>query len=333
MLVTQRAKRLSWRLEMPSSEATFDIIDFHCHHVPARFEVTAAKTAPANQHTRWETIARKLSDEDLLLKDVRDGQLAGRVINIPAQLIADADGRVPHDTIMAINDHVADLVARHAGRLHGLASVDAYDGEVSAREAERAIRDLKLRGLFVDCARGDLLIDAPQARPTLEVAGRLGVPVFVHPVAPQPLTRQMASYGLIGTLFARGTVNSAALIALVEGGAFAELPGLRVVVTAHAIGGLAMASGLSSQSRMPGGAIDVLRKHLFIDTQLIHPALIQASVDLLGADRVMAGSDWPIVDDGPISGPLTEAMRGAGLSDEQQNAVAAGNCRRLLGLQ
>jgi aminocarboxymuconate-semialdehyde decarboxylase len=317
---------------MPSTEAPFDIIDFHCHHVPARFEVTAARTAPANQRARWETIARKLSDEDLLLKDVRDGQLAGRVINIPAQLIADADGRVPHDTIMAINDHVADLVARHAGRLHGLASVDAYDGEVSAREAERAIGDLKLRGLFVDCARGDLLIDAPQARPTLEVAARLGVPVFVHPVAPQPLTRQMAPYGLIGTLFARGTVNSAALIALVEGGAFAQLPALRVVVTAHAIGGLAMASGLSNQSRMPGGAIEVMRKHVFIDTQLIHPALIRAAADLLGVDRVMAGSDWPIVDDGPLRGPLTDAMRGAGLSGEQQKAVAAGNCLRLLGL-
>jgi predicted TIM-barrel fold metal-dependent hydrolase len=104
-----------------------------------------------------------------------------------------------------MNDELAALVARHPGRIHGLASVDAYDGERSAREAERAIRDLGLSGLFVDCARGDLLIDAPEARPTLEVASRLSVPVFVHPVAPQPLTKQMTPYGLIGTLFARGT--------------------------------------------------------------------------------------------------------------------------------
>ena len=219
------------------------IVDFHNHHIPARFEVTAAQTAPANQRARWEAIARRLSDEDLLLKDIREGELGARVVNIPAQLIADADGRVRHETIMAMNDDLAGLVARHPGRIHGLASVDAYDGDRSAREAERAIRDLGLRGLFVECARGDLLIDAPQARPTLEVAAKLGVPVFVHPVAPQPLTRQMVPYGLIGTLFARGTVNSASLIALVEGGVFSQLPGLRVVVTAHAIGGLAMAGG------------------------------------------------------------------------------------------
>lgn len=308
------------------------VVDFHCHHVPARFAVTAGQFAPASQRARWEAITAKLADESLLLKDVDDGRLAARVINIPAGLIADAEGRVPHDTMVAINDHVAALVARHPGRLHGLASIDPFNGERAAREAERAIRDLGLLGLFVDCARGDMLLDAAPARPTLQVASRLGVPVFAHPVAPQPLTRQMAPYGVIGTLFARGTVNSAALIALVEGGVFAELPNLRVVVTGHAIGGLAMASGLSRQSRLPTGAIEAMRRHVYIDTQMIHPALIRVAIDLLGSDRVMAGSDWPIVDDGPMRGRLHDAMLRAGLSDDEQDAVAGGNCLRLLGI-
>jgi predicted TIM-barrel fold metal-dependent hydrolase len=317
---------------MSQNQTRLELIDFHCHYVPDRFELTAAKMAPASQRARWDAIARKLSDEDLLLKDIRDGLLASRVVNIPAQLIADPEGHVPHETIMAINDHVAALAARHPGRIHGLASIDAYDGETAAREVERAVRDLKLRGIFVDCARGDAFIDAPQARPALEIAAKLGVPVFAHPVAPQPLTRQMAPYGVVGTLFARGTVNSAALIALVENGVFSELPSLRVVVTAHAVGGLAMASGLSRQSRAPSGAIDVLKKHVFIDTQMIHSALIRTSVDLLGAERVMVGSDWPIVDDGPIHDPLVSAMRDAALSPGQQGAIAAENCLGLLGL-
>jgi aminocarboxymuconate-semialdehyde decarboxylase len=76
---------------------------------------------------------------------------------------------------------------------------------------------------------------------------------------------------MIGTLFARGAVNSASLIALVEGGVFSELPDLRIVVTAHAIGGLAMLAGLTNQSRLPSGAIDVMRKHVFIDTTLFSP--------------------------------------------------------------
>jgi aminocarboxymuconate-semialdehyde decarboxylase len=318
--------------ELSRSTAPSSVIDFHNHHIPARFELTAAKAAPPSQRARWEALARKLPDEDLLLSDIRDGELSARVVNIPANLIADADGHVPHETIVAMNDDLAALVARHPGRIHGLASIDAYDGDRAAREAERAIRELGLRGLFVDCARRELLIDAPQARPTLEVAAKLGVPVFVHPVAPQPLTKQMAPYGLIGTLFARGTVNSASLIALIEGGVFAQLPGLRVVVTAHAIGGLAMAAGLSGQSRLPSGTIEAMRQHVFIDTTLLHPALIRASVDLLGADNVVAGSDWPIAGEKPLRGMLTDAMQQAKLSADEQSAIAADNSLRLLGI-
>ncbi len=307
------------------------IIDFHTHHIPARFEVTAGQAAPASQRARWAALSRTLADEDLLLQDIRAGDVAARVVNIPASLVADAEGRVPHETIVAMNDEVAGLVARHPGRIHGLASVDAYDGDRSAREAERAVRDLGLRGLFVDCARGDLMIDAPQARPTLEAAAQLGVPVFVHPVAPQPLTRQMAPYGLVGTLFARGTVNAASLIALVEGDVFGQLPGLRIVVTALAFGGVATLAALSRQSLLPSGTAQVMRRHVLIDTMNFHPVLIRASVDLLGAANVMAGSDWPI-NDGPIRDRLTSAMQQAGLSADEQGAVAAGTCRHLLGI-
>ncbi len=317
---------------MSQSHAHSNIVDFHNHHIPARLELTAAQTQPANQRARWAALARKLPDEDLLLKDIREGNLRARVVNIPANLIADAEGRVPHETIMAMNDDLAGLVARYPGHIHGLASIDAYDGDRAAREAARAIRDLGLRGLFVDCARGDLMIDAPQARPTLEVAAKLGVPVFVHPIAPQPLTKQLVPYGLIGTLFARGTMNSASLIALVEGGVFSQLPGLRVVVTAHAVGGLAMVAGLSNQSFLPSGTIDVMRKHVLIDTTLFHPALLRASVDLLGADNVIAGSDWPIAGETPIRSMLTDAMQQARLSEDEQSAIAAGNCLRLLGI-
>jgi predicted TIM-barrel fold metal-dependent hydrolase len=312
------------------SNPHYDLVDFHNHHIPARFKLTAGLTQPAFQRARWEMLARSLPDEDLLLQDVREGHLSARVVNIPANLIADSDGYVPRETIAAMNDDLAGLVARHPGRIYGLASVDAYDGEFAAREAERAISQLKLSGFFVDCARGEMLINASQARPTLAVAAKYRVPVFVHPIAPQPLTKQMVPYGLVGTLFARGTVNSASLIALVEGGVFSELPDLRVVVTAHALGGLAMLAGLSGQSRQGVNTLDILRRHVFMDTTLINPALIRAAVELLGPSNVLAGSDWPIASEKPIAEALAGAMREAGLSADQQREIASGNALRLL---
>jgi len=176
------------------------------------------------------------------------------------------------------------------------------------------------------------MIDAPEARPVLEVAAALGVPVFVHPVAMQPLTRQLARYGVLGTLFARGTANSASLIALVEGSVFAALPKLQVVVTALAFGGLAMECSVASQSMAAEGAIRAMREHVFIDTMWPEPALLRAAIGLLGYERVIAGSDWPIADHEPFGQALETAMDKAGVPHEQQGAIASGNVRRLLQL-
>ncbi len=307
-----------------------EIIDFHCHHVPARFRLTTVENAPPTQKARWGPTNKLLSDETLLLADITSGDLAARVINCPTAHICDAAGNVPHTTIVAINDELAALQSRHPGRIYALATVEAYDGDRAARELERAITKLGLKGVFVECAKGDRLIDAPEARPTLEVAARLGVPVFVHPVNPQPLLGQMEPYGRIGTLFARGTVNSQALIALIEGGTFTQLPSLKVVVTALAFGGLAMAAGFSHFSKLPTGTRDILRHNVFIDTMEFDPVMIRAAGDILGESNILTGSDWPIVNDGPICGKLGRALDDARLSADAHALVSSSNTRRLL---
>ena len=288
------------------------LVDFHNHYVPPRYPVVM-EPGP-----RWKDVVARLSDEALLLRDIREGALQARVVNVPAALIDHAD----HDYV-ALNDELAELCGRHARRLYGLASVDAYDGERSAREVDRAVRDLGLKGVFVDCARGESMLDAPEARPTLEAAARLGVPVFVHPVPPQPMTAQMAPYGRIGALYARGTANAASLIALVEGGTLAELPGLRIVVTALALGGIAIASGLSAASAA------LMRRQVFMDTNIVDPGVLRASVALLGATNVVTGTDWPI--NQTVASDIRKAMQEAGLSEEEQDAIAGKNALRLLG--
>ena len=311
-----------------------EIVDFHCHHVPACFELTTVANSPPTQKARWAATNKLINDEALLLADIESGDISARVVNCPTAHICDADGNVPRAMIPKINDELADLQSRHPGRIYCLATVDAYDGDVSGRELERAITKLGLKGVFVECAKGELMIDAPQARPTLEVAARLGVPVFVHPVNPQPMLGQMERYGRIGTLLARGTINSQALVALVEGGTFEELPDLKVVVTALAFGGIAMTAGLSHFSKLlptlPGGARDVLRRNVLIDTMEFDATMIRAAVEYLGPENVLTGSDWPIVNDGPIRGKLTKALANAGLSETDQARIAAGNAGRLL---
>jgi len=71
---------------------------FHCHHVPARFELTAAGAAPPAQRSRREAIGRELPDEERLTNGVSEYILAG--------LIATPTVAGEHDSERAPSVHV-----------------------------------------------------------------------------------------------------------------------------------------------------------------------------------------------------------------------------------
>ena len=62
----------------------------------------------------------------------------------------------------------------------------------------------------------------------------------------------------------------------------------------------------------------------------IHPAVIRAAIDLLGADHVVVGTDWPIAVEAAVPERLHKAFAHAGLSAAEQEMIASGNTMRLL---
>jgi aminocarboxymuconate-semialdehyde decarboxylase len=309
---------------------SLDIIDFHTHHVPSSWTLTTTVGRTPQQRIQWERINRKLCDFGALMEAIDARDLAGRVVNVPTALIADAEGKLPSGTVERINDQLAELMAMHAGKVYALATVDAFAGDAAADEVNRAVRDLGLCGIFVDCAKGGLLLDAPQARPTLAAAAELGVPVFVHPIYPQPLTEQLGRCGRLGTFLARGTINAASVIALLESGTLEELPDLRIVVTGLALGGLLIAGGFGDEFSSRKSVRDLLRRQVYVDTMGFHSVSIRAAVDLLGVENVLVGSDWPIVNDGFIADRVRRVLADARLDEAQQRLIAGDNARRLL---
>lgn len=316
----------------PSGPAPLTIVDFHNHHVNPSFPLTILARVPPSLRTRWEQVNRNLHDSGALLSSIEASGIAARVINTPTAFIQGPDGEVPPGTIQRINDLLAELVGKNPGRLYGLATVDAYSGEAGARELTRAVRELGLRGAFVDSAKGDVLIDAPQARPTLAAAANLNVPVFVHPVSDPALLKKFASRGWLGLSLARGSINAAALFALIESGAFDELPDLRVVVTTLALGGVLVAGGVQADSSQRATFSQMLRRHVYVDTMGLNPTLIRGAIDLLGAEHVLVGTDWPIFVEKSVPERLHRAFAECGLSPAEQQMVASGNTLRLLGV-
>ncbi|MCL4766847.1 MAG: amidohydrolase family protein [Hyphomicrobiaceae bacterium] len=315
------------------NRSSLHVVDFHNHFVGPAFTPVAGAAAPLAQQERWREVNRQLASPEALMASIEDAGIAARVVNTPLEFVRTSGGEVAVTMVQRINDQLAELVGRHPGRLYGLATVDTYGGDAGARELTRAVRDLGLRGVFVESARGDLLLDAPQARPTLATAASLGIPVFVHPINDPQLRQRFGRYGRAGTTLTRGAINSAALIALIESGTFDELPGLRVVVTTLAIGAVLLTGAFGDGARLRRDAPTLARRHVYVDTMGLHPALIRSVVDLLGPDHVLAGTDWPVFTEPAVADRLQRALTACGLDAAEQRMVAGGNALRLLGVE
>ena len=307
--------------------APLKVIDFHNHYIGPSFKVTANASSPAQQ-----LVNSNLASPAALIGSLEVAGVAARVINTPTAFLEDADGNVAAGTIVRINDEMAAFVSKNPGKLYGLATVDVFSGETGARELTRAVKELGLRGVFVESAKKDMLLNAPQARPTLAAAAALGVPVFVHPLTDPQLHNRFSKTGPIGMRLARATINSAALISLLEGGVFDELPQLKVFVTTLALGGVMLAGGFGDGQRIRKDAPALTRRHVYIDTMGLHPASVTAAVELLGADHLLAGTDWPIVVEKDVPGRLQKALGVAGVDAAGQQMVASGNVLKLLGV-
>lgn len=304
-------------------------IDFHSHFYDRAWFPSPTTKGQGILARAWPlltNIAAQLAAMD-------DANIDAKVLSAPSALLVEPGKQLPANMMERINDHFAELVSTYPKRLLALATIDAFQGEVAAREVERAIQKLGLGGICVDCAQGDLFLDAPEARPTLDAAAKLGVVIFVHPISPVVLTERLSRLGHTGILLARGTENAASLLALLRSGLFDELPDLKVVLPM--IGAAVfLFAGIAEQDYgheegWRGASPRITRQRLYVDTMGFDPATIRFAVDLLGYDHILVGSDWPIM---PIASRqyVEEVLARLDLADPQREAILGGNTARLL---
>jgi len=67
-------------------------------------------------------------------------------------------------------------------------------------------------------------------------------------------------------------------------------------------------------------------------TMGLQPTLIRSMVDVLGADHILAGTDWPIFEELSVPQRLQAALSACGLDAAEQQLIAAGNALKLLGI-
>ena len=112
-------------------------------------------------------------------------------LNAPA-VQAIPDKRRAAEVARKANDFLAEQVAKRPDRFQGFAALAMQDADIAARELERCVKELGLRGALVNGfsqvgdAESAVYYDLPAYRPFWATVEKLDAPFYLHPRNPVP---------------------------------------------------------------------------------------------------------------------------------------------------
>ncbi|MER3457208.1 MAG: aminocarboxymuconate-semialdehyde decarboxylase, partial [candidate division GAL15 bacterium] len=128
----------------------------------------------------------------------------------------------------AFNDGIAEMCRHFPDRFVGLATLPMQDVKAALEEAERAVRGLGMRGVYLATSVNGRYLDDPAFEAVWALSAELGIPVFVHPTTHlgQDVLGRHHLFNTIGF----PTETAAFVGRLIYSGLLDRLPGVRVVL-------------------------------------------------------------------------------------------------------
>ena len=254
------------------------------------------------------------------------------------------------DLSRRLNDHIAEVVRAHPRRFAGLGTIPMQDVDLAARELERCIRQLGLRGVeigtHVDASplsgRADTLnLDNASLQPIWSGAEQFNAALFIHPWDMVGKER-MPNYWL-PWLVGMPAETSLAICSMMFGGVFERFPKLRVAF-AHGGGAFPGTIGriehgfhvrpdlvATDSTKNPRSYLAQGKEpaRFYVDS-LVHDAgALKLLLKLFGAQRVALGSDYPFPLGESHPGKLVEALK---LPSKDKTQLFSETAREFLGL-
>ena len=278
------------------------VIDFHTHAFPA--EIRDRREELLSRDLTLETLfsnpaARMASAEELV------ATMAGAGIDLSVVL-----GIGWNDIGLAreANDYVIESVRRFPMHLKGFCSVNPAWGSAAATEAERcANAGLVGIGELHPDTQGFDLGDRSVMAPLVEAATSLAMPLLTHASEP------------VGHLYAgKGRTTPDVLCRFID-----NFPDA-TIICAH------WGGGLPFYALMP--EVRESLRNVYFDTAaspfLYRPQVFSTVVDLVGGDRVLLGTDYPLIDQKRLIRQITDSP----IADEAKEGILYNNAAGLLGL-
>lgn len=331
------------------------IIDVYNHILPKKYQDTLEKKVPDRDSTlpssNWAKTVPTLMNLEARFRimDAFDEYIQAITIASPP-VYAIAPAPVAIELAQIANDELADLVQKYPERFAaGVATLPMNDPEAAVAEADRAIKDLRLRGVEVYTDIAGKPLDAPEFMPLYEKMEALGRPIFIHPrgliSTPDYEGEEFSKYRLwtkLGWPYATGL----AVCRLVYSGVMERFPGLKVVT--HHCGGIIpyLAGRLDwadDFNEMLMGQRDIdLKEHalvyfrrIFYDTAVSgNTGALQCARAFVGLDQMVFGTDLPFGNQlgRRLIRQAMEAVERMGLNDEEKRKIYQDNAIKLLRL-
>ena len=278
------------------------IIDSHVHVYPPSFRERRDEIA-----ARDATFRELYANPDAVLASADDLLTAMDEAGVDVA-VAVGIGWTDREVAREANDYLAEAVARSGGRLLGFGSVNPAWGDDALAEAERcAAAGLSGIGELHPDTQGFGIEDAAVMGPLMALAKRLGMPVLTH--ASEPVGHSYQG---------KGTVTPDKVLRFIE--SFPDQP----VIAAHWGGGLPFYALMPEVKAALGNAYFDTAVSPFLYTRDV----FQHATRIVGAERVLFGTDYPL-----IKHPrLLAQLRESGLTTEEQALIAGGNAAKLFRL-
>jgi predicted TIM-barrel fold metal-dependent hydrolase len=279
------------------------IIDFHTHVFPPEIKKHRQKYIerdPCFAILYSDPKARIATADELIASMDEAGVDISVILNI---------GWTTHELCVETNDYIIDAVSRYPQRLVGFGAVQPQSPKAAAAEIERCAK-AGIKGLGE--MRPDIqlfdLCDEMIMNPLAEVLKAHKLILLLH--ASEPIGHEYPGKGGITPDILYPFITS-----------FPEL----TVVCAHWGGGLPFYALMPEVKKAMGNVYFDSAASPFLYTPQVYSQVIQ----LVGADRVLFGSDYPLL----APGRLLKEIEALGLAEESQSQLLAGNALRLLGIE
>jgi predicted TIM-barrel fold metal-dependent hydrolase len=149
-------------------------IDVFTHIIPRKYNDTAAKVAPEairqlNAQARYTIPPLSDLDARFRIMDKYDGLMHVLTLSL---LLPLADLSKSIDLVKLGNDELAELVLKYPDRFPAaVANLPMQDMDAALKEVDRAINDLKLRGVQITTPINDKPLDSPEFMPPHDRTG------------------------------------------------------------------------------------------------------------------------------------------------------------------